>query len=188
MKPSPEEMTALLEAWSRGDVAARDQLFPLVYAELRRRAGRYLRQVAPGQTLQPTGLVHEAYLRLCARNPGWKNRAHFFAVASQLMRWILVDHARARHAAKRQGKTMVTLGDEADSQARELDLISIDKALHELATADPRQARIVELRFFGGLTLEEVASTLDMSLRNVNRQWRLARAWLYERVAEDGRK
>jgi len=183
MTPSPEELTALLEAWSHGDVAARDQLFPLVYAELRRRAGRYLRQVQPGQTLQPTSLVHEAYLRLSAQNPGWKNRAHFFAVASQLMRWILVDHARARHAAKRQLKTMVTLGDEAGSQPRELDLISIDKALNELATADARQARIVELRFFGGLTLEEVASTLDMSLRNVNRQWRLARAWLYERVA-----
>ena len=184
MKPSPEELTSLLEAWSRGDMAARDQLLPLVYAELRRRAGRYLRQVAPGQTLQPTSLVHEAYLRLSAQNPGWKNRAHFFAVASQLMRWILVDHARARHAAKRQGKTMVTLGEEDGSQPRELDLISIDKALNELALVDPRQARIVELRFFAGLTMEEVASALDMSLRNVNRQWRLARAFLHQRVAE----
>src|SRR5262249_46996776 len=181
--PSPEALTTLLAAWSRGDVAARDQLLPLVYDELRRRAAGYLRRAQPGQTLQPTSLVHEAYLRMSAENAGWKNRAHFFAVASQLMRWILVDHARARQAAKRLA-TMVTLGDEAESQPRELDIISIDDALNELAMADPRQARIVELRFFGGLTHEEIASTLGMSLRTVNRQWRLARAWLHQRVAE----
>lgn len=181
--PSPEALTTLLAAWSRGDVAARDQLLPLVYDELRRRASRYLRRVEPGQTLQTTSLVHEAYLRLSAQNPGWKNRAHFFAVASQLMRWILVDHARARQTAKRH-VTMVTLGEEADSKPRELDIISIDRALTELALADRRQAQIVELRFFGGLTHEEIASTLGMSLRTVNRQWRLARAWLHQRVAE----
>ena len=180
--PSPQELTTLLEAWSRGDVAARDQLVPLVYAELRRRAARYLRQVEPTQTLQPTSLVHEAYLRLSSKNPGWKNRAHFFAVASQLMRWILVDHARARQTAKRH-VTMVTLGDESDSKPRELDIISIDKALNELAMADPRQAQIVELRFFGGLTHEEIALALGTSLRTVKRQWRLAKAWLYQRVA-----
>src|SRR5215831_9522054 len=179
---SPQELTTLLEAWSRGDVAARDQLVPLVYTELRRRASGYLRRVEPGQTLQATSLVHEAYLRLSLQNPGWKNRAHFFAVASQLMRWILVDHARARQTAKRH-VTMVTLGDEADSKPRELDIISIDKALNELAMADPRQAQIVELRFFGGLTHEEIALALGTSLRSVNRQWRLARAWLYQRVA-----
>ena len=180
--PSPQELTALLEAWSRGDVAARDQLLPLVYAELRQRASRHLRRVEPGQTLQPTSLVHEAYLRLSSQKiPGWKNRAHFFAVASQLMRWILVDHARARRTANRHA-TMVTLGDEADSKPRELDIISIDKALNELAMTDPRQARIVELRFFGGLTHEEIAFALGMSLRTVNRQWRLARAWLHQRV------
>jgi RNA polymerase sigma factor (TIGR02999 family) len=181
--PSPEALTTLLEAWSRGDVAARDQLFPLVYAELRRRAAAYVRRLQAGQTLQPTILVHEAYIRLSAQNPGWKNRAHFFAVASQLMRWILVDHARARHAGKRQGGTMVTLGDEAGSMPRELDIISIDKALNELAMADPRQAQIVELRFFGGLTHEEIASTLDISVRTVKRQWRLVRAWLHQRIA-----
>ena len=180
--PSPQEVTTLLEAWSRGDVAARDQLVPLVYTELRRRASQYLRQVEPGQTLQATSLVHEAYLRLSSKNPGWKNRAHFFAVASQLMRWILVDHARARQTAKRH-VTMVTLVDEADSKPRELDIISIDKALNELAMADPRQAQIVELRFFGGLTHEEIALALGTSLRTVKRQWRLARAWLYQRVA-----
>jgi RNA polymerase sigma factor (TIGR02999 family) len=172
----------LLEAWSRGDVAARDQLVPLVYTELRRRASRYLRQVEPGHTLQATSLVHEAYLRLSSKNPGWKNRAHFFGVASQLMRWILVDHARARQTAKRH-VTMITLGDEADSKPRELDIISIDKALNELAMADPRQAQIVELRFFGGLTHEEIAVALGTSLRTVKRQWRLAKAWLYQRVA-----
>jgi len=180
--PSPQELTTLLEAWSRGDVAARDQLVPLVYTELRRCASRYLRQVEPGQTLQTTSLVHEAYLRLSSQNPGWKNRAHFFAVASQLMRWILVDHARARQSAKRH-VTMVTLGDEADSKPPELDIISIDKALNELAMADPRQAQIVELRFFGGLTHEEIALALGTSLRTVKRQWRLARAWLHQRVA-----
>jgi RNA polymerase sigma factor (TIGR02999 family) len=183
-EPSPQALTALLEAWSRGDVAARDQLFPLVYAELRRRAASYLRRLGPGQTLQPTSLVHEAYIRLNGQNAGWKNRAHFFAVASQLMRWILVDHARARQAAKRQEKTMVTLGGEAGSKPPELDIISIDRALNELAVADPRQAQIVELRFFGGLTAEEVASTLGLSLRTVNRLWRLARAWLHQRVGQ----
>jgi RNA polymerase sigma factor (TIGR02999 family) len=182
--PSPEALTMLLDAWSRGDVAARNKLFPLVYAELRQRAARHLRRVQAGQTLQPTGLVHEAYLRLCAQNPGWKNRAHFFAVASQLMRWILVDHARARHAGKRQGGTMVTLGDEAGSMPRELDIISIDKALNELAMADPRQAQMVEMRFFGGLTQEEIASALGISPRTVKRQWRLTRAWLHQRVAK----
>jgi RNA polymerase sigma factor (TIGR02999 family) len=182
--PSPEALTTLLAAWSGGDVAARDQLLPLVYAELRQRAAPYLRRAEPGHTLQPTGLVHEACLRMSAENAGWKNRAHFFAVASQLMRWILVDHARTRHAAKRLA-TMVTLGDEAESKPRELDIISIDDALNELAMADPRQAQIVELRFFGGLTHEEVASNLGMSLRTVKRQWRLARAWLHQRVAQN---
>jgi len=180
--PSPQELTTLLEAWSRGDVAARDQLVPLVYTELRRRAARYLRRADADQTLQATSLVHEAYLRLSSQNPGWNNRAHFFAVASQLMRWILVDHARARQTAKRH-VTMVTLGDEADSKPRELDIISIDKALNELAMADTRQAQIVELRFFGGLTHEEIALALGTSLRTVKRQWRLARAWLHQRVA-----
>jgi RNA polymerase sigma factor (TIGR02999 family) len=182
--PSPGALTKLLKAWSRGDVAARDQLLPLVYDELRRRAARCLRRAEPGQTLQATSLVNEAYLRLSSQNPGWKNRAHFFAVASQVMRWILVDHARARHSAKRLA-TMVTLEDEADSQPRALDIVYIDEALNELAMADPQQAQMVELRFFGGLTHEEVASTLGVSLRTVKRQWRLTRAWLQQRVAQE---
>jgi RNA polymerase sigma-70 factor (ECF subfamily) len=185
--PSPEALTTLLQAWSRGDVNARDQLFPLIYAELRRRAAGYLRREERGQTLQPTALVHEAYIRLSGQNPGWKNRAQFFAVASQMMRRILVDHARARRAAKRPGRTMqVTLGDEVESGPREVNIIAIDEALNELAVADPRQAQMVELRFFGGLTLEEVASTLSLSLATVNRQWRLARAWLHQRIASSG--
>ncbi len=182
--PSPEALTTLLQAWSRGDIAARDQLVPLVYAELRRRAGGYLRAERRGHTLQPTALVHEAYIRLSEQNAGWKNRAHFFAVASQIMRRILVDHARARSAAKRPAKRMqLTLVEEGASGPRQLDLVALDEALDQLAAADPRQARMVELRFFGGLTHEEVASVLGVSLATVNREWRLAKAWLYQRVA-----
>jgi RNA polymerase sigma-70 factor (ECF subfamily) len=184
--PSPEALTGLLQAWSRGDVTARDQLLPLVYAELRRRAAGYLRREQRGHTLQPTALVHEAYIRLSGQNAGWKNRAQFFAVSSQIMRRILVDHARARRAAKRPGRRMqVTLVEEeaVASGPRELDLIALDEALDQLAAADPRQAQMVELRFFGGLTHEEVASVLGVSLATVNREWRLAKAWLYQRVA-----
>ncbi len=180
-KPPREALTALLQAWSRGDTSARDQLLPMVYAELRRRAENHLRRERPDHTLQPTALVHEAYLRLCEQNAGWKNREQFFALASQLMRRVLVDHARARNAAKRpSGKTRVTLAGEAASQ--EVDLIELDEALEQLAAADARQARIVELRFFGGLSLQEVGSVLDVSLATVNREWRSARAWLYRRI------
>jgi RNA polymerase sigma-70 factor (ECF subfamily) len=187
-KLSPEALTRLLQAWSLGDVSARDRLFPLVYAELRRRAAGYLRREQRGHTLPPTGLVHEAYIRLSQQNVGWKNRTHFFAVASQMMRRILVDHARARLAAKRPRKPLqVTLGEEAGvTDPREVDLIALDEALDELAAADRRQARMVELRFFGGLTHEEVASVMGVSLRTVNREWRLAKAWLYGRVAARG--
>jgi RNA polymerase sigma factor (TIGR02999 family) len=173
-------VTELLQAWSRGDVAARDQLFPIVYEELRRRAADHLRRERAGHTLQPTALVHEAYLRLSEQNAAWKNRDQFFALASRIMRRVLVDHARARKARKRAGITHVTLADSAES--REVDLVALDLALDELATADQRQARIVELRYFGGLRLEEVASALDVSLATVNREWRSARAWLYQRV------
>jgi RNA polymerase sigma factor (TIGR02999 family) len=183
--PSPEALTALLQAWSRGDVSARDRLFPLVYAELRRRAAGWLRREQRGHTLQPTALVHEAYIRLSGQNAGWKNRAQFFAVASRIMRRILVDHARARGAAKRPGRGLqVTLAEGAVAPGpRELDLIGLDEALDQLAAADPRQGQVVELRFFGGLTHEEIASVLGVSLATVNRDWRVARAWLYERVA-----
>jgi RNA polymerase sigma factor (TIGR02999 family) len=182
--PAPGALTTLLQAWSRGDVSARDQLLPFVYAELHRRAASYLRHEEHGHTLQPTGLVHEAYIRLSEQNPGWKNREQFFAVASQMMRRILVDHARARRAAKRPARTIqITLSDQAGSGPREVDIIALDDALEELAKADPRQSQIVDLRFFGGLTQEEAASALGVSLATANRQWRLARAWLHQRIA-----
>ena len=182
---SSSAVTELLQSWSRGDAAARDQLFPIVYSELRKRAARRLRRESDAHTLQPTALVHEAYLRLSEQNAGWKNRAQFFAVASQIMRRILVDHARARAAAKRPSRRMqVTLAPEvAVSGPRELDLIALDQALEELAAVDPRQAQMVELRFFGGLTHEEIASLLDVSLATVNREWRSAKAWLYRRMS-----
>jgi RNA polymerase sigma factor (TIGR02999 family) len=185
---SPAAVTQLLHAWSRGDVAAREQLFPLVYAELRQRAARYLRRERPAHTLQPTALVHEAYIRLSGRNEGWKDRAQFFAVASQVMRRILVDHARARGAAKRPGRRMqITLTEEvAAPDAREVDLLALDDALDQLAVADPRQARLVELRFFGGMTNEEVASVLGVSEATVYREWRLAKAWLYQSLTSGG--
>jgi RNA polymerase sigma factor (TIGR02999 family) len=183
--PSAEAVTTLLLAWSRGDLSARDRLFPLVYAELRRRAAGYLRSERQGHTLQPTALVHEAYLRLSGKNAGWQNRTQFFAVSSQIMRRILVDHARARLATKRPGNwTRVTL-DEPVSGSREVDLIALDEALDELEATEPRQARMVELRFFGGLTHEEVAAALGVSLATVNREWRLTKAWLYERVERE---
>jgi RNA polymerase sigma factor (TIGR02999 family) len=187
--PSPKALTGLLQSWSRGDVAARDQLLPLVYAELRRRAAGWLRREGGGHTLQPTALVHEAYIRLNEQNAGWQNRSHFFGVASELMRRILVDHARARDAAKRPPKRMqvTVIPDEAAvSGPRELDLIALDAALDELAAVAPRQAQMVVLRFFGGLTHEEIASALGLSLSTVNREWRLARAWLYQRLAGGG--
>jgi len=184
--PSPEAVTTLLQAWSQGDVSARDQLFPIVYDELRKRAAGYLRRERRGHTLPPTALVHEAYLRLIGQKSAWQNRAQFFGVASQMMRRILVDHARARSAAKRPGSGLrVALQEDAGAVAPlEVDLILLDRALDELAALDQRQGRVVELRFFGGLSLEEIAETLGVSLATVNRDWRLARAWLHQRVRE----
>jgi RNA polymerase sigma factor (TIGR02999 family) len=183
------QVTRLLQAWNEGDAAARDELLPVVYAELRRRAAVHLRSERPGHTFQPTDLVHEAYLRLRAQNPGWRNRAQFFAVASQLMRRILVDHARARGAAKRgAGRARVTL-DRADqaSAALQPDLLDLDAALDELASFDPVQARLVELRFFGGLSVEEAADELSLSRTTANREWQTAKSWLYRRLQhEDG--
>ena len=179
----PKPVTALLRAWSRGDVAARDELLPLIYDELRRRASAHLRHERRGHTLQPTALVHEAYLRLVDQNVAWKNRMHFFSLASEMMRRILVDHARARKADKRAGGTRIEL-DEAVSilEERDIDLVLLDRALAELTDLDPRQGRIVELRFFGGLTLEETAEVLGISTATVKREWNLARVWLYGRL------
>jgi len=183
--PSPPagELTHLLQAWSHGDAEARDRLLPIVYDELRRRAAAYLRRERPGHTLRPTDLVHEAYLRLCGQNAAWQNREQFFGVAARLMRRILVDHARARRAAKRGGGLSITL-DESIAAARAItpDLLDLDAALEELAVRDERQGRLVELRFFGGLTQEEAAQVVGLSLATANREWAMAKAWLYRRL------
>jgi len=180
--PPAGAVTRMLEAWSRGDLQARDELIPVVYAELRRRAAAYLRRERPGHTLRPTALVHEAYLRLCAQDSGFKNREHFFGVASRLMRRILVDHARKRAAAKRGGPLRVTVGEEPAVQPPPADLLDLDEALEELTSLDEREGRLVELRFFGGLTLEESARVLNVSLATAKSDWAHARAWLFARL------
>jgi RNA polymerase sigma factor (TIGR02999 family) len=186
--PSSESVTRLLQAWSDGDLAARDQLVPLVYDELRRRAAAYLRRERPGHTLQPTALVHEAYGRLASQHEPFQNRAQFFAMASQMMRRVLVDHARAHHARKRaSGGLRVELTEDlAAAEPRQVDLIALDRALEELAALDERQARLVEMRFFGGLTSDEAATALSVSLATANRDWALARAWLFRRLKQTG--
>jgi RNA polymerase sigma factor (TIGR02999 family) len=186
--PPPEAVTRLLQAWSEGDLAARDELVPLVYDELRRRAASYLRRERPGHTLQPTALVHEAYGRLVSQHEPFRNRAQFFAIASQMMRRVLVDHARAYQARKRaSGGLRVELTEGiAVAEPRQADLIALDHALEELAALDERQARLVELRFFGGLTAEEAAEALAISLATANRDWALARAWLFRRLKQAG--
>jgi RNA polymerase sigma factor (TIGR02999 family) len=181
--PPPGEITTLLRAWSAGDEQARDRLMPFVYEELRRRARSYLRREPRNPTLAPTELVHEVYLRLSAQSPGWRNRDQFYGVACQVMRRILVDQARARNSAKRGGNLRVTLSDGLLAlPAPSIDVLAIDEALEELAALDPRQERLVELRFFAGLSLPEAAGALGVSLATANRDWALAKAWLYRRM------
>ena len=179
-------VSQLLQAWGLGDLRARDDLVRLVHAELRKRAVAYLRRERRDHTLQPTALVHEAYIRLLRqRRVAWRNRAQFFGVASQMMRRILVDYARERQAAKRPGGIRVTL-DEAviAAAAPDCELLMLDDALHALARLDERQARIVELKYFGGLSEEEVGAVLSMSRATVTREWQSARAWLYRRLTK----
>lgn len=179
-------MTELLHAWSRGDGDARDRLVSLVYPDLRRRAAAYLRRERHGHTLQPTALVHETYLRLVdQKRVVWQNRAHFFAVASQMMRRILVDRARARRMAKRSGRWARLTVDEgtAVGQPLAVEVLDLDDALTQLATFDERKSRIVELRFFGGLSLEETGEVLNLSLATIERDWQVARAWLYKSLS-----
>jgi RNA polymerase sigma factor (TIGR02999 family) len=174
-------VSKLLLNWGQGDEAAREVLIPLVYDELRRLARRHLRRERPDHTLQSAALVHEAYLRLIRQDqPHWQNRAHFFGVAAQLMRHILVDHARNRAAAKRgAGAPRLTLDPEvALPQAREVNLVALDDALNQLAVLDLQQSRVVELRFFGGLTIDETSVVLGVSPATVKREWATARAWL----------
>jgi RNA polymerase sigma factor (TIGR02999 family) len=184
---SPDEITQLLQAFGDGDSQAIDHLVPKVYDALRGIAHNHLAHERPGHTLSTTALVHEAYLKLIdQREATWKNRAHFFAVASQAMRRILVDYARRRKAAKRGGDAAkVPLDDAlvmADEQAEEL--VALDDALRELTTFDPRQATIVEYRFFGGLTIEQTAAVLDISPATVKREWTVAKAWLSHAMSQ----
>jgi RNA polymerase sigma factor (TIGR02999 family) len=174
-------VTQLLAAYRAGDVEAMDQLIPIVYAELRRMAARHLRRERGEHTLQPTALVHEAYLRMVDQSDApWQDRAHFLGCAAHLMRNILVDHARRRNAAKRgKGDARVTLGEAADvAQGTDVDLVALDDALRALEAIDPRQSRMVELRFFGGLSIEEAAEVLGLSSAQVRREWTVVRAWL----------
>jgi RNA polymerase sigma factor (TIGR02999 family) len=174
-------VSEFLVNWGQGDQDAREALIPLVYGELRRLARHYLRGERPDHTLQSAALVNEAYLRLVRQEPPqWQNRAHFFGVAAQLMRQILVDHARNRQAGKRgAGVPRLTLGPEiALPQKREIDLVALDDALNRLARLDPQQSRLIELRFFGGLSIEETSEVLSISPATVKREWATARAWL----------
>jgi RNA polymerase sigma factor (TIGR02999 family) len=178
---STDDVTELLRAWGEGDLGARDRLMPLVYSELRRRAAAYLRRERGAHTLQPTALVHEAYLRLVGQRSPWRNRAQFYGVAAELMRRILVDRARASRAAKRSGEwARITLDPAlAVVPAVDVDVLDLDVALARLATFDPRRSKIAELRFFAGLSLEETGEVLGISLATVERDWQVARAWLY---------
>jgi RNA polymerase sigma-70 factor (ECF subfamily) len=181
-------VTALLQAWGKGDDAAGDRLMPLLYAQLRRRAALYLRRERPDHTLQPTALVHEAYLRLIdQRRVAWQNRVHFLAMASQMMRRILVDHARRRRMGKRSGRWMqVELEDLIlPSHSNNVDVLALDELLNRLAEFDARKSRIVELRYFGGLSLDETAHALGVSATTIDRDWRAARAWLYRQLKHE---
>ena|SRR5215831_14842159 len=185
---SQEEVTQLLLAWGDGDQSALEKLMPLVYEELRRLAHQYMRREHPGHTLQTTALVNEVYFRLIdQKRMHWQNRAQFFAIAAQLMRRILVDHARSHQYAKRGGGAHKVSLDEGALVAEEqaADLIALDDALLSLASIDERKSRIVELRFFGGLSVEETAETLKTSSRTVMREWSMAKAWLYQTINHD---
>ena len=178
------EVTQLLVAYNNGDTQALDKLLPLVYDELRSLADHYLRRERSGHTLQATALVHEAYLRLVDQDTSWQNRAHFFGVAAQMMRRILVDHARRNLAAKRgSGGVKLSVDETIDlSVERAADLVALDEALDALAEFDPRKSKLVELRYFAGLSIEETAKALGVSVPTVVRQWRTAKAWLYQQI------
>lgn len=185
--PSPGDVTQLLVDWSNGDQAALEKLMPLVYDELHRMAKRHIGRERPGHTLQTTALVNEAYLRLVdQRSVRWQNRAHFFAIAARLMRRILVDHARAHHYLKRSGAVIkVSLGKAIDvSRERAAELVSLDDALTALAELDPRKCQVVELRFFGGMSVEETAEVLGVAPVTVMRDWSTAKAWLHRMMSK----
>jgi len=184
-KTRPVEVTGLLVAWSKGDEQAYEKLVPLVYGELHKLAHRHMSRERPGHTLQTTALVGEAYLRLVDQKVHWQNRSHFFAIAAEVMRRILVDYARKRRYAKRGGAAAQQVElNEAMVMARERsrELVGLDEALKQLAKFDQRKSRVIELRFFGGLSVEETADVLKVSVNTVKRDWSTARAWLYKEV------
>jgi RNA polymerase sigma factor (TIGR02999 family) len=186
----PSEFTQLLQAWQGGDRNALDALLPLVYKELRRLAHAQLRNERQGHTLQSAALVHEAYLRLAGLNPPQlESRTHFFAIAAQLMRQILVDYARRHRAAKREGSVYkVSLNDaKIVPKSRDVDVIALDDALQALAKIDPRQSRVVELRFFAGLSLAEISEAMEIAPATVQRDWTAARAWLHREISRNSR-
>jgi RNA polymerase sigma-70 factor, ECF subfamily len=182
---SDHEVTELLQAWVSGDLEARDRLLPLVYRELRRRAAAYLRRERANHTLQPTALVHEVYLRLVDQRSPWRDRGQFFAVASQMMRRVLVDRARRRRMGKRSGRwARVNLEEGAKAAPPvDVDVLDLDDALTRLAGFDPRKSQVAELRFFGGLSVEETAEALGVSRATVERDWQAARAWLFKTLS-----
>lgn len=186
--PDPREITLLLQAWSDGDESVLDSLMPLVYGELRRQAARYLYKERSGHTLQTTALIHEAYLRLIGNtHVEWQNRSHFFAIASQAMRRILVDHARTRHREKRGGAAENLPLDAADNiglPEKSVDLLALDEALERLALLDRRQVKVVELRYFSGLSNDETAEVLGVSNATVRNDWSMARAWLKQEISK----
>ena len=188
MADSSQNITELLVGYGRGDKEALDQLMPIVYEELRRQAARYLRREQPGHTLQTTALIHEAYVRLVDQHVvQWQNRAHFFGVAAQMMRRILVDHARTKKRVKRGGSDIrVSLADaNVAVKGQDLDVVALDEALNRLAQIDEQQSRVVELRYFSGLTVEETAEVMGISKATVKRDWSVAKAWLYRELSDD---
>jgi RNA polymerase sigma-70 factor (ECF subfamily) len=186
--PQSNQVTQLLLSWSHGDRAALDELMPLVYQELRKLASSYLRSERPDHTLQPTALIHEAYLRMIGKDmPQWQSRAHFFGVAARLMRQILVDHARTRHAAKRGGDQQKISLDDAPQvfdQTNAAGLLALDDALTKLAAFDERRSRILEMRCFGGMSVEETAQALGISEATIKREMRLAQAWIRRELGQ----
>lgn len=189
MAGAPPDITSLLLAWNKGDKTALDNLIPIIYADLREIARGHLRRRSPQQIVQSGTLAHEAYLRLvCARGIRFRNRAHFYAVCSQMIRRILVDHARKQRFAKRGGgQVQVPLDEDLlDRKTRSVAVEAVDEALTALCQFDPRKCRVVELRFFGGLSVEETAEVLEMSEETVTRDWRVARAWLFRELARKG--
>jgi RNA polymerase sigma factor (TIGR02999 family) len=189
MGSAPQDVTQLLQAWSRGETSALENLLPLVYAELRLRARRYMARERPDHSLQASDLIHEAYLRLVGSKPvDWQNRSHFFALSARLMRQILVDHARSRGYQKHGGgRRQVDLDEGMVCDEVDWDLVHLDEALQALAATDARKGRVVELRFFGGLSAEETAQVLEVSPQTVLRDWRLSKVWLLRHMSRQGK-